>query len=87
MKTLQKRQSSKGVFEGVVHFQRSLRKFTASGFLLYEIDFSLSRKSKRQPFSHLALLYKLQFKNTKSQVFMICRGLHFSLQKSKESHF
>ena len=39
MEILQKRQSSKGVFEGVVHFQRSLRKFTASGFLLYEIEF------------------------------------------------
>ena len=50
MKILQKRQSSKGVFEGVVHFQRSLRKFTASGFLLYEIDFPLSRKLEKQIF-------------------------------------
>ena len=46
MKILQKRQSSKWIFEGFVHFQRSLRKFTASGFLLYENDFPLSRKLK-----------------------------------------
>ena len=61
-----------------------LRESTASGFLLYEIDFH-SRGNWKTHIFHLALLYKLRIKYTKSQVFMICRGLEFSLEESKES--
>ena len=85
MKILQKRQSSKGVSKlrslpEVFKKIHGVRLFTVVGQL-----FTLAEIKKMDIF-HLVLLYKLHFKNTKFQVFMFCRGLHFSLQKSKESH-
>ena len=58
--------------------------FTAPGILLHEIDFQLLRKFKKITFSHLAAVYKREVENHIFEFVAICRGLKFSLGKTKE---
>ena len=48
--------------------------------------FSTFAKTENPGFFTLALLYKREVKNGNSQVVMICRGLYYSLGKTKEWH-